>query len=143
MSRAFAESSPSPATPSVGEEIYYSKLTDEREGLGPRGQGRGAEPPGAARSVRRPARFRSGSRLERVEAPGPRILGALDRSIPIPETVERLDALIAAGNPYTPRVLPGVGHGMRDLQTGAEVPVAAIAVGWLEGIRSRPAGVPW
>jgi pimeloyl-ACP methyl ester carboxylesterase len=75
--------------------------------------------------------------LEGLEVPGLWILGAGDRSIPIPETVERLESLIAAGRPITLRVLPGVGHGMRDLETGSPAPVTSIATEWLADLGSR------
>lgn len=116
-------------TVSVGEEIYYSSLTGEREGAELDAEGdHGALL--AAFDGRRG--YDPVPVLERVEVPGLWILGAGDRSIPIHETVERLDALIEGGKPFSRRVLPGVGHGMRELETGERAPVAAIAAEWLD-----------
>jgi len=124
-------------TVSVGEEIYYSELTGEREGHSPGDAERDLGARLAGFEGRRG--FDPVPVLERIEVPGLWILGEGDRSIPIRETVARLDELIDGGRPFTRQVLPGVGHAMRDLETGERAPVAAIAVDWLQGLRS-PAG---
>ena len=48
--------------------------------------------------------------LESLNVPGLWLLGAEDRSIPTPATVEILDRLIASGKPYSRVVFPGFGH---------------------------------
>jgi dipeptidyl aminopeptidase/acylaminoacyl peptidase len=114
---------------SVGEEIYYSELTGEREG--------GSRVGSDGELTSRLAEFQGSHGFDPVpvlrglEVPGLWILGAGDRSIPIPETVERLESLIAAGKPFTLQVLPDVGHEMRNVETGRPAPVVSIAADWL------------
>ena len=120
---------------SVGEENFYSELTGERED-GSRVDSE-AELSSRLAAFRGPRGFDPVPVLERLEVPGLWILGAGDRSIPIPETVVRLEALIGAGRPFTLRVLPGVGHGMRNLETGEAVPVSSIATAWLAELEAR------
>lgn len=50
--------------------------------------------------------------LEALNVPGLWLLGAEDRSIPTPATVEILDQLIASGKPYARVVFPGFGHNL-------------------------------
>jgi uncharacterized protein len=50
--------------------------------------------------------------LETLNVPGLWLLGAEDRSIPTPATVEILDQLIASGKPYSRVVFPGFGHNL-------------------------------
>jgi dipeptidyl aminopeptidase/acylaminoacyl peptidase len=120
---------------SVGEEIYYSELTGEREG----GDALVTDGDLAAElaAFSGPHGFDPVPVLERLDVPGLWILGAGDRSIPVPETVTRLEGLIAAGRPFTLRVLPDVGHGMRHVATGEPVPVTSIAADWLDARASR------
>ncbi len=116
-------------TVTVGEEIYYSDLTGEVEGrslnlsdeelsqrlveyTGPRG-------------------FDPMPVLQSTQVPGLWVLGDEDRSIPIPETVAGLDELILLGKPFSRELLPGVGHGMRDVHTGERAPVFPIIFQWL------------
>lgn len=123
---------------SVGEENYYSELSGEREG-GSR-EGSDAELTAQLAAFGGPHGFDPVPVLEELRVPGLWILGDGDRSIPIPETVARLETLVAAGRPYKLRVLPGVGHGMRHLDTGEPVPVAAIATEWLTELGVRGTG---
>jgi dipeptidyl aminopeptidase/acylaminoacyl peptidase len=121
---------------SVGEEIYYSELTREQEGDSR--VGADAELTSRLAAFPGPHGFDPVPVLAKVEVPGLWILGGGDRSIPIPETAKRLESLITAGRPFTLRVLPRVGHGMRDLETGAPAPVASIATDWLADLGTRP-----
>lgn len=114
---------------SVGEEIYYSELTGEQEGAG-------AVMDEADLSAEL-ARF-EGVRgfdpvpvLEGIDVPALWILGAGDRSIPVPETVAVLRRLREAGKPFTVELLPDVGHGMRDLVTRQPAPVFPVIFRWL------------
>ena len=116
-------------TVSIGREIYYSDLTDKREGVAL--ELSDAELSGRLLEYDGPAGFDPLPSLESVEIPSLWVLGEQDRSIPIPETVSILDRLIESGKPFTVRRLPDVGHGMRDLRTGQGVPLLPIVYGWL------------
>jgi pimeloyl-ACP methyl ester carboxylesterase len=101
---------------SVGEEIFYSELTGETEGS----NASGAD---ADLSVRLaefdgPHGFDPVPTLEHIDRPSLWVLGEADRSIPIPETVQRLERLAMAGNPVEIELVPEVGHGMRNAFTG-------------------------
>jgi len=50
--------------------------------------------------------------LEQMDMPSLWLLGEMDESIPTPETVAVLDALIAQGRPFHYRVWPQVGHSL-------------------------------
>jgi dienelactone hydrolase len=101
-------------TVSVGEEMFYSRLTEGTstpldevypklvEFTGPRGY----DP--------RPV-------LERLNVPGLWLLGGQDRSIPTPRTVRILDALVAAGRPYAYHVYPAAGHDLGTMVYWADV----------------------
>jgi pimeloyl-ACP methyl ester carboxylesterase len=101
-------------TVTVGEEIYYSRFAEETTtplqtlvGILPNYKGpRGFDP--------RPD-------LEEIATPGLWLLGGADRSIPTPETVAILDALIASGKPYTRKVYPGAGHGLQGVNIWPDV----------------------
>ena len=120
---------------SVGEEIYYSSLTREREG----DSRVGADPELSSKlgAFPGPHGFDPVPVLAQVEVPGLWILGDGDRSIPIPETVQRLGSLVGAGRPFALRVLPGVGHDMRNVETGEPAPVTTIAADWLDDLGTR------
>ena len=122
---------------SVGEEIYYSELTREREGDSRFGVD--AELTSRLAAFAGPHGFDPVPVLAKVEVPGLWILGDGDRSIPIPETVQRLESLVAARRPFTLRVLPGVGHDMRHVETGEPAPVTTIASDWLDDLGTQPA----
>lgn len=113
----------------VGEEIYYSELTGEREGTraGPTAQELSAE----LRGFTGPRGFDPLPYLEALAIPSLWILGEEDRSIPVPETVAVLERLVAAGKPVTLELLPGVGHGMRELDDNLPAPVFPIIFRWL------------
>jgi dipeptidyl aminopeptidase/acylaminoacyl peptidase len=118
---------------SVGEEIFYSRLSGEQEGDGRLGSD--GELTSKLAAFDGPHGFDPVPVLERLETPTLWILGDGDRSIPIPETVARLETLVGSGKPFAMRVLPGVGHGMSDVATGEPAPVVAIATEWLATLR--------
>jgi dipeptidyl aminopeptidase/acylaminoacyl peptidase len=111
----------------VGEEIYYSELTGERDG---------ADLDDAALSAAL-ASFDGDpghdphAVLDAIDVPTLWILGSDDRSIPVPETVATLEELVAAGRPFTFHVLQGYGHGLRDPRTGATAPAFPLIYEWL------------
>lgn len=113
---------------SVGDEIFYSDLTGEQEG--------GTGPSDSELSARLAAHdgpdgYDPHSTLEALDVPSLWILGAADRSIPVPETVAALERLRGAGRPIEIQLLPGVGHGMHDVRSGQPAPVFPILFGWL------------
>ncbi len=113
----------------VGEEVYYSELSGEREGAGADASDDQLSELLAAYDG--PRGFDPLLALEAINVPALWLLGDADRSIPIPETVAILDRLAASGKPYSRRVLPGVGHGMRDVRSGERAPVFAHIFPWL------------
>ncbi|HSR51330.1 MAG TPA: prolyl oligopeptidase family serine peptidase [Acidobacteriota bacterium] len=98
-------------TVTVGEEIYYSRLTGEHPG-GPSDL--------SERKIRRllaefkgPRGFDPLPSLRIMTAPTLWILGEKDRSIQIPECVVHLDRLIEEGKPFHYKLYPDANHGLR------------------------------
>lgn len=114
---------------SVGEEIFYSELTGEREGADAAVED--AELSAALAAFDGVGGFDPVPYLERLDVPALWVLGQGDRSIPVPETVAVLQRLRDAGKPLTLELLPDVGHGMRDLRTAAPAPVFPVIFRWL------------
>ena len=113
----------------VGEEIFYSELTGEHDGADLDDSALSAaladfdgKPGHDPRAV-----------LDAVDVPTLWILGSEDRSIPVPETVATLEALVAAGRPFTFHLLEGYGHGLRDPRTGVPAPTFPLVYQWLVG----------
>jgi len=117
-------------TVSVGSEIYYSQLTGETEGAGARGDA--ADLSAQMAAFAGPHGFDPLPVLEALDRPILWILGSGDRSIPIPETVARLEALVAAGASIEVVVIPGVGHGMRNARSGVRQDNFPRIFGWLQ-----------
>jgi dienelactone hydrolase len=92
-------------TVTVGEEIYFSRFAEKT-----------ATPleelAGLLKDFNGPHGFDPVPVLEQVTTPGLWLLGGADRSIPTPETIARLDALIARGKPFTKVVFPSADHSM-------------------------------
>jgi dienelactone hydrolase len=98
----------------VGEEIYFSKFAEETTTPlskladlltkydGPRG-------------------FDPQDDLEANRMPGLWLLAGADRSIPTPESVAVLDALIIRGKPYVRKVYPGADHGLHGINIWPDV----------------------
>ncbi|NKB87671.1 MAG: prolyl oligopeptidase family serine peptidase [Acidobacteria bacterium] len=104
-------------TVSVGEEIFYSNLTGEAEGASAQGEPRQLS--ARLAQFEGPHGFDPMRTLERLDSPSLWVLGAADRSIPIPETVRRLEALARRGHAVEIELVREVGHGMRNVFTGA------------------------
>lgn len=97
-------------TVTVGEEAVYSRLTgDDSGGLGELSR----EEISRILAERGRSGFDPRPWLERMTVPGAWLLGDLDESIPIPETVAILDELIAGGSAFRYRVWPGANHALR------------------------------
>ncbi len=118
-------------TVSVGEEIFYSELTGEREGIDLAMSD--AELSEQLSDFDGPRGFDPQAVLNGLAIPALWVLGDADRSIPIPETVAILEQLIGAGKPFHYELLPGVGHAMRDVRTGRQAPAYEIVADWLDG----------
>jgi dienelactone hydrolase len=113
-------------TVTVGEEIYYSRFAE------------GTETPlseltGVLRKFTGPYGFDPRPVLEGLSTPGLWLLGGADRSIPTPETVAILDALIAKGRPFAKVLFPDADHSMRGANMWPEIDR------WLEARGLRPA----
>jgi pimeloyl-ACP methyl ester carboxylesterase len=93
-------------TVSVGEEMYYSRFAEHGDTPVDEASARLAEFSG-------PRGFDPRAVLESLEVPALWLLGAADRSIPIPQTVRILDELIANRRPFVRVVYPGAGHDLR------------------------------
>jgi hypothetical protein len=103
-------------TVSVGSEIRYSELTGESEGNTARSNDQ--ELSARLAEFEGPHGFDPLATLERLDVPALWILGGADRSIPIPETLARLEVLVEQGRPFQFEVIPDVGHGMRNAFSG-------------------------
>jgi dienelactone hydrolase len=107
-------------TVTVGEEIYYSRFAE------------GTTTPLAElsdilKAFKGPHGYDPRPVLEQLATPGLWLLGGADRSIPTPETVAILDALIAQGKPFSKVVFPHADHSMRGANIWPEVDR------WLDG----------
>lgn len=98
-------------TVTVGEENFYSQLTGDNSGTR---STLSQEEISRLLAERGPFGFDPRPFLDQMPMPGAWLLGEMDESIPIPETVAILDALIQdQGQDFTFRVWPGANHGMR------------------------------
>jgi dienelactone hydrolase len=114
----------------VGEEIAYSRLAGADPGSE---QGLSDE-----EITRRYAAFTGphgydpDPRLRALGVPSLWILGERDRSLPVRQSVERLERVKReTKSPLTVTLVPGADHGMRNTDTGAPVDVWRIIAGWL------------
>lgn len=98
-------------TVTVGEENYYSELTGDNSGTR---STLSQEEISRLLAERGPFGFDPRPALESMTMPGVWLLGEMDESIPIPETVAILESLIVEhGKDFSYRVWPGANHGMR------------------------------
>lgn len=112
-------------TSTVGQEIYYSDLTEEGTSL--------QEASDMARDYAGSHGFDPLPALQKIDVPGLWLLGAKDDSIPIPLTIEILDTLISDHNKDFSYILyPNKDHGWTDVDTGQIYPVLSDALNWLE-----------
>ena len=119
-------------TVTVGEEIYYSKLTGDDHGQ-PTDLS-GEEISRRLRAFTGPHGFDPVPALEKVTIPGLWILGGRDRSIPIPETLAHLDELVDnAGKDFEVKLYPQGNHGLRD-EDGRKLSYFPVVESWLRGV---------
>jgi dipeptidyl aminopeptidase/acylaminoacyl peptidase len=111
-------------TVTVGEEIYFSRFAEGT--TTPLG-----ELSDVLKTFKGPHGFDPRPVLEEVTTPGLWLLGGADRSIPTPDTIAILDALIAKGRPFSKVVFPDADHSMRGANMWPEIDR------WLESTRLR------
>ena len=113
-------------TSTVGHEIYYSDLINE-EGFSVQ------EANDKVGDYTGPVGYDPIPALQQLDIPGLWLLGAQDNSIPIPLTIEILDALIAdQGKDFSYIVDQYRGHAWKDEETGQIYPVLFNALNWLD-----------
>jgi dipeptidyl aminopeptidase/acylaminoacyl peptidase len=111
-------------TSTVGQEIYYSELTESGTSL--------QEASDMARDFAGPHGYDPIPSLQKLDVPGLWLLGAQDSSIPIPLTIEILDSVVAEHDKdFSYIVYPNKGHGWTDVDTGQIYPVLYDALNWL------------
>jgi dienelactone hydrolase len=121
---AFAISVSGP-TASVGQEIYYSELTEGGTLLG--------EASDMARDYTGPHGYVPETALQNLDVPSLWLFGAQDDSIPVPLSIEILDSFISKQDKdFTYIVYPTGTHGMVDADTGAYYPFLLDALNWLD-----------
>ena len=101
-------------TVTVGEEIYFSKFAEAT--TTPL-----AELSEVLKGFQGPHGFDPKPVLEEVTTPGLWLLGGADRSIPTPDTIAILDALIARGRPFSRVIFPDADHSMRGANLWPEI----------------------
>ncbi len=122
-------------TVSVGEEIYYSDVAGDDQGQ-PSGLS-DAELSLRLASFDGVRGFDPVPALERLDVPALWLLGARDRSIPVPETVDILERLRASGRQFTYHVFPDADHSLRSTDTGEPADSWPVVQAWMES-----AGLP-
>jgi len=111
-------------TCTVGQELYYSDLTEEGISL--------EKASDMARDYTGPHGFDPLPSLQKLDVPGLWLLGAQDSSIPVPLTTEILDSLITDHDKdFSYIVYPNMNHILRDVDTGQIYPVLDDALNWL------------
>jgi dienelactone hydrolase len=101
-------------TVTVGEEIYFSRFAEQT--TTPL-----AELAGVLKTFKGPHGYNPRPVLEEITTPGLWLLGGADRSIPTPDTVAILDALISQGKPFSKVVFPDADHSMRGANMWPEI----------------------
>lgn len=101
-------------TVTVGEEIYFSRFAENT--TTPL-----AELADVLKTFKGPHGFDPRPVLEELNTPGLWLLGGADRSIPTPDTVAILDALIAKGRPFSKVLFPDADHSMRGANLWPEI----------------------
>ena len=114
----------------VGQEIYYSDMVEG--GKSEETEISLQEASDMARDYQGPHGFDPMPALKKMEQPGLWLLGAKDNSIPVPLTVEILDAMVTDyGKPFQYIVYTNMNHGWEDEDTGGLYPVLGDALDWL------------
>jgi len=112
-------------TSSVGQEIYYSELTEGGASLG--------EASDMARDYAGPHGYVPETALQNLEVPSLWLFGAQDDSIPVPLSIEILESFIGdQDKDFTYIVYPNGTHGMVDADTGAYHPFLLDSLTWLD-----------
>lgn len=117
-------------TVSVGEEIYYSRLTGDDAGSP--SDLSDAEISAKLRDFNSPRGFDPVPSLKAMQAPGIWIYGARDRSIQVAECIEIMDRLIEEGKDFTYKLHPQGNHGLRDVVTGERLPAFDQILEWMQ-----------
>jgi hypothetical protein len=118
-------------TVSVGEEIYYSRLTGDDEGSPSDLSDK--EISARLRQYNGPRGFDPVPSLKALQAPGLWIYGARDRSIQVAECIEIMDRLIEEdGKDFTYKLHPQGNHGLRDVETGERLPAFDQILEWMQ-----------
>jgi len=115
----------------VGQEIYYSRTTGDDPG--DKVEGISLEQASdRARDYEGPHGFDPLPSLKVLDIPGLWLFGSQDRSIPVPLSVENLDALVAQqGKDFSYIVYPNADHNLRDVNTEQFFPVMIDALNWM------------
>ena len=118
-------------TVSVGEEIYYSRLSGDDAGS-PTDLS-DAEISAKLRKYDGPRGFDPVPSLRAMQAPGLWIFGGADRSIQVAECIEIMDQLIKdEGKDFTYKLHPRGDHGLRDVETGERFPAFDEILEWMQ-----------
>ncbi len=118
-------------TVSVGEEIYYSRLSGDDAGS-PTDLS-DAEISAKLREYDGPRGFDPVPSLKAMQAPGIWIFGGADRSIQIAECIGIMDRLIEDdGKDFTYQLHPQGNHGLRDVETGERLPAFDEILEWMQ-----------
>jgi dienelactone hydrolase len=125
-------------TVTVGEEIYYSNLTGD-SGTGPLPGGRSLDEIYAmVEQFTGNHGFDPVPILRRVDVPGLWPLGGMDRSIPTPITIARIEELVdELGKPFTVHLYPNGNHGLVDVSTGVRIQHFTMPGGTTDWIRKQ------
>jgi pimeloyl-ACP methyl ester carboxylesterase len=119
------------AAVSTGVENFYSGLTGD--GTRPPRIADPSEVRALVEGFAGPPGFDPAPILAAQRIPTLWLLGDRDESVPTFASVRVLDLIRAAGNEsHTVVVYPGVGHGLRQAQTGEAAPIWRDIVSWLE-----------
>lgn len=119
-------------TVSVGEEMFYSELTGDGDGQPDVSADADLEERMAAFDG--PRGFDPLPALEALEIPALWLLGAKDRSIPVPRTRRILDGLRASGKPFEYHVFPAADHSLRSTESGEPADSWPVVEAWLESV---------
>jgi dipeptidyl aminopeptidase/acylaminoacyl peptidase len=112
-------------TSTVGQEIYYSDLTEGGTSLDAASD--------MTRDYTGPHGFDPIPSLQKMDAPGLWLFGTQDSSIPVPLSIEILDSVVADhGKDFSYLVDSNRGHGWKDENTGQIYPVLYDALNWLD-----------
>ncbi len=117
-------------TVTVGEEIFYSRLSGDGRGVGS-----GLDEEEISKrltSYDGPHGFDPAPFLERMQAPGLWLFGGRDRSIQVPESIAILEEITARlDKPFRYLLYPEANHGLRDSNNGQPISYLAEILDWI------------